>query len=124
MSLEFRPVKEGRSIAEWVKALKGKSGVYIIRERGLFGNVLYVGESHSDRLYSTLLRHFQHWTGPTAGPTFPTSKIEVAIIKTPPGKAVTLQNAVIAEYEPKFNVAEMPKGFFERLLEGGSRFFQ
>ena len=30
MNLEFRAVKEGRTVAEWVKALKGKSGVYII----------------------------------------------------------------------------------------------
>ncbi len=29
MSLEFRHVKEGRQIADWVKALKGKSGVYV-----------------------------------------------------------------------------------------------
>jgi hypothetical protein len=31
MSLEFRPMKEGRTVAGWVKALKGKSGVYVIR---------------------------------------------------------------------------------------------
>jgi excinuclease UvrABC nuclease subunit len=118
MSLEYKPVKNGRAVAGWVKALKGKSGVYIIRERGFFGTVLYVGESHTGRLYSTLLRHFQHWTGPTAGPTFPVSKVEVAIIRAPAGKAVELQNAVIAEYKPKHNVAEKPKGFFETIFGG------
>lgn len=116
MSLEFKPVKDGRSVAEWVKALKGKSGVYIVRERGFLGNVLYVGESHTGRLYSTLLRHFQRWSGPTAGPTFAVSKVEVAIIRTPAAKAIELQNAVIAEYRPKFNVAEKPKGFFETIF--------
>src|SRR5450631_2471919 len=73
MSLEFRPVKEGHTVAEWVKALKGKSGVYVIREPGFFGEVLYCGESHTGRLNTTLLRHFQHWTGKTAGATFAAS---------------------------------------------------
>jgi len=118
MNLEFRPVKEGRAVAGWVKALKEKSGVYVVRERGFLGSVLYVGESHSNRLYSTLLRHFQRWTGPTAGPTFPVSKVEVAVIRTPAGKAIELQNAVIAEYKPKFNVVEKPKGFLETIFGG------
>lgn len=117
MSLEFSPVKDGRAVAEWVKALKGKSGVYVVRERGFLGSVLYVGESHSNRLYSTLLRHFQRWTGPTAGPTFPVSKVEVAVIRTPAAKAIELQNAVIAEYRPKFNIAEKP-GFWESIFKG------
>jgi excinuclease UvrABC nuclease subunit len=118
MSLEFKPVKEGRDVAKWVTTLKGKSGVYVIRERGFWGSVLYVGESHSDRLYATLLRHFQHWTGSTAGPTFPVSKVEVAVIRTSPGKAVELQNAVIADYNPKLNIAEKPKGFLETIFGG------
>ncbi len=109
MSLEFRPVKEGRSVAEWVKGLKGRSGVYLIRERGFFGAVLYIGESHTGRLYSTLLRHFQRWKGPTAGPTFPVSKVEVAVVRMPAGKAVETQNALIAEYSPTLNVAEKPQ---------------
>jgi excinuclease UvrABC nuclease subunit len=118
MSLEFQSVKEGRAIAEWVTALKGKSGVYVIRENGFLGNILYVGESHTGRLYSTLLRHFQRWTGPTAGPTFPATKVEVAVIRTPAAKAVELQNAVIAEYNPQLNVLEKPKGLFETFFGG------
>jgi excinuclease UvrABC nuclease subunit len=118
MSLDFRPVKEGRAVADWVKALRGKSGVYLIRERGFLGEVLYIGESHRDRLYSTMLRHFQRWTGPTAGPTFAVSKVEVAVIRTPAGKAIELQNAVIAEYRPKLNVTDKPKSFWETFLGG------
>lgn len=118
MSLEFKPVRKGRAVADWVKALKGKSGVYLIREPGFLGEVLYCGESHTGRLYATLLRHFQHWTGPTAGPTFPVSKVEVAVIRTPAAKAIELQNAVIAEYRPKINIAEKPKGFFETIFGG------
>jgi len=118
MSLEFRPVKNGRAIASWVKALRGKSGVYLVKERGFWGNVLYAGESHTGRLYSTLLRHFQRWSGPTAGPTFAVSKVEVAVIRAPAAKAIELQNAVIAEYKPKLNVADNPKGFFESIFGG------
>lgn len=118
MSLEFRPVKEGRAVAEWVRALKGKSGVYVIRERGFFGSVLYVGESHSNRLYSTLLRHFQRWKGATAGVTFADSKVEVAVVRCPAARAIDLQNAMIAEYHPKHNVAETPNGFLETIFGG------
>ena len=75
-----------------------------------FGTVLYIGESHTGRLYSTLLRHFQRWKGPTAGPRLPVSKVEVAIIRTPADKAVETQNALIAEYRPELNVAEKPLG--------------
>jgi hypothetical protein len=116
VNLEFKSVKEGRTVAAWVKALKGKSGVYIIRERGLFGGVLYVGESHSSRLATTLLRHFQKWTRPTAGPTFPVSKVEVAIVKTRAENAVEMQNAIISEYAPQLNVIGKPKGFWEKLF--------
>jgi excinuclease UvrABC nuclease subunit len=118
MSLEFKPVKEGRAVAEWVRALKGKSGVYVIREPGFFGEVLYVGESHTGRLNTTLLRHFQRWTGKTAGPTFPVSKVEVAVVRCPAARAIDLQNAMIAEYRPRFNVAEKPKGFLESIFGG------
>jgi hypothetical protein len=116
MSLEFRPVKENGSVADWVKTLKGRSGVYIVRERGFLGSIVYVGESHTGRLYATLLRHFQHWKGPTAGPTFPVLDVEVAIVRTPANKALETQNAIIAEFEPKLNVIGKPKGFWETLF--------
>jgi hypothetical protein len=118
MNLEFRPVKNGRTIAPWVKALKGKSGVYVIREPGFFGEVLYCGESHTGRLYATLLRHFQHWTGATAGATFAASKVEVAVVRCPANRAIDLQNAMIAEYRPKLNVTEKPKSFLETIFGG------
>ena len=112
MSLEFRPVKEGRQISDWVKALKGKSGVYLIREKNGFlffaGEVVYVGESHTSRLYSTLLRHFQHWTGKTAGATFAVSKVEVAVVRCPANRALALQNALIEEYRPRLNTTANP----------------
>ena len=112
MSLEFKPVKEGREIAPWVRTLKGRSGCYLIREKSdlrfFLGEVVYIGESHSDRLYSTLLRHFQHWTGKTAGATFAASKVEVAVVHCPAHRAVSLQNALIEEHRPRLNTAANP----------------
>jgi excinuclease UvrABC nuclease subunit len=112
MSLDFKPVKEGRAVADWVKTLKGKSGVYLIREKNGFlffaGDVVYVGESHTNRLYSTLLRHFQRWTGKTAGPTFAVSKVEVAVVRCPANRAIALQNSVIEEYRPRLNTTANP----------------
>jgi len=55
--LTYRPVgRSGDPYPAWVRRLKGKSGVYVIRRDG---EPLYVGESHSNRLYETLTRHFQ-----------------------------------------------------------------
>jgi excinuclease UvrABC nuclease subunit len=116
MGLEYQTVKVGNNVAAWVKTLKNRSGVYIIRERGFLGEVVYVGESHTGRLDKTLMRHFQHWKGPTAGPTFAVSAVEVAIVRTPANKALDTQNAIIAEYSPRLNVIGKPKGFWESLL--------
>ena len=112
MSLEFRPVKTDRQLADWVKALKGKSGVYLIREKSdwiiFAGDVVYIGESHTNRLKSTLLRHFQRWTGKTAGATFAVSKVEVAVVRCPANRALSLQNALIEEYRPRLNTVANP----------------
>lgn len=118
MELQFRPVKEGRKVAAWVKALKDKSGVYLIAKRPAIvltffaPSVEYIGESHSGTLYKTLLRHFQRWKGPTAGPTFDPGEVHVAIVRTRPERAVELQDALIAEHLPKLNTVAKPKGFF------------
>lgn len=61
-SLVYRPVGErGEPYPDWLRAIKGESGVYVIRERQRDAEpvVVYVGESHSGRLYETLTRHFQ-----------------------------------------------------------------
>ena len=115
MSLEFRPIKEGRRLAAWVKGLNGKSGVYLIRQTFPSPTlipqteIVYIGESHTGRLLKTLLRHFQHWEGPTSGPTFPPSKCEVAIVRTRPERAEEMQNALIEEYRPRLNVEANPE---------------
>lgn len=63
-ALAYRPVgTRGDPYPDWVRDLRGKSGVYVIRERTGDGDaeIVYVGESHSSKLYETLTRHFQEW---------------------------------------------------------------
>lgn len=86
----------------YVKELRGKSGVYVIRGR-YDKRPLYVGESHTGRLKKTLLRHFQAWSGKTAGPTYSRSAVEIATIVTTPGSAVSTQNRLIDELAPRDN---------------------
>ncbi|HTR50267.1 MAG TPA: M23 family metallopeptidase [Kofleriaceae bacterium] len=58
--LVYRQVgASGEPYPDWVRALRGKSGVYVIREIG--GDIVYVGSSGAGRLYATLTRHFQGW---------------------------------------------------------------
>ena len=49
--------ERGDAYPQWVRDLKGKSGVYVIRD-ATSHEILYVGSS-SGRLYDTLTRHFQ-----------------------------------------------------------------
>lgn len=110
--MKFRKPKEGRQWAEFIRETKGKSGVYVIREDNiighLFGAVLYVGESHTDRLYSTITRHFQHWRGKTAGPTYDPTTVVVAVVETSAEEAIQTQNDAIAELIPRDNIKENP----------------
>lgn len=79
--LEFRPVVDEYDplrYAPWVRELAKRNGAYVIRDIET-GEVLYVGESHSERLYSTLTRHFQSWTGYQAGTLYTRYRIEVAV---------------------------------------------
>lgn len=86
---------------EWVAKLDGKCGVYVIRST--HGRVLYVGESHTGRLKKTLLRHFQAWSGKTAGPTYVRNAVEIAVLVTSSASAVARQNALIAKLKPRDN---------------------
>ncbi len=54
----YRPIgASGEAYPQWVRDLKGKAGVYVIRELDS-GETVYVGSSVG-RLYDTLTRHFQ-----------------------------------------------------------------
>ena len=102
-----------------VRKLQRVSGVYAIRKVGWFGTtVVYVGESHSNNLYKTLVRHFQAWnrgknwwSGQFApkqtdpGHTYDRTTHEVAFrVAATPKRALALQAAWIATLRPRDNV--------------------
>jgi len=107
--LSFRSVSAGllgdffdAKYPAWLRALRGKSGVYVIRSANN-KQVLYVGESHTGNLYETLTRHFQSWSGRTAGVTYGRGSVLVAVKVTTAGRAVDTQNRLICELSPRDN---------------------
>jgi excinuclease UvrABC nuclease subunit len=90
-----------RGFAEWVRELQGQNGVYLIRDAS--GEVLYIGESHTARLYHTLTRHLQNWNGFGSGPSFRPEYVEVGVILVEPEEAIYLQYALIQQYRPPYN---------------------
>ncbi len=91
-----------RRYALWLRKLRGKNGAYMFRNEE--GEILYVGESHSKKLYGTITRHFQNWTGPTAGVTTAAKYLECRVKVTRFGRtAVKLQNLWIRRYDPLLN---------------------
>ena len=103
----------GEPYPDWVRALKGKSGVYVIREIG--GDIVYVGSSSAGRLYETLTRHFQTWRrwkgfwkgqygeGADPGLTYARDSVEVAIKVTSPSTALDQEMRLIARLAPRDN---------------------
>lgn len=94
--------RSGEPYPAWVDETKGRSGVYAIKH----GDVLvYIGESHTDRLYETMTRHFQRWELEGAN-TYPRSSSTVAVTFTAPNEAPPLQAHRIATMQPRDNVYE------------------
>jgi hypothetical protein len=108
----------GGPYPEWVRALKGKAGVYIIRDATTH-ECLYVGSS-AGRLYDTLTRHFQTWRrwkgfwkgqygeGADPGLTYPRAAVEVAVRLTSPGDALDEEMRTIARLRPRDNQIGQP----------------
>lgn len=94
----------GEPYPDWILGLDGRNGVYLIRLRDS-GEIAYVGESHSDRLYGTLTRHFQTWSPKhnTAGATYDRSDVTVAVVLVPKTHAQYLQNELICALKPQDN---------------------
>ena len=100
-----------------ITALRGRSGVYVIRERST-RRVVYVGESHTGALYRTLTRHFQVWTRAKRwweqaygrqhdpGVVYARGAVEVAAIPLAAARAVAAQRALIARLKPRDNINE------------------
>lgn len=107
----------GTPYPQWLRALRDKSGVYAIRETGIFGpTVVYVGESHSGNLKKTLTRHFQGWSRQKTfweslfggspgdpGRTYSRSGVQVAVWVVPGSEAVQMQFEKIAALKPRDN---------------------
>jgi hypothetical protein len=108
---------------DWVQALRGKSGVYVIRERDAAGDpiVVYVGESHTDNLYETLTRHFQEWRrykgfwrgqyaeGHDPGLTYRRDRVEVAVRVMSGPNAIDEEARLIRRLRPRDNLIGQPE---------------
>ncbi len=102
----------GEAYPEWVRRLRGESGVYVIRE--IDGPIVYVGSSVG-RLYETLTRHFQTWRrykgfwrgqfaeGADPGLTYTRRDVEVAIKTTAPDDAHDEELRMIRRLQPRDN---------------------
>ncbi len=118
--LTFRPVgSSGERYPEWVRKLRGQSGVYFIRERSGDGGepeLVYIGQSQAGRLYETLTRHFQSWRrwkgfwkgqfaeGHDPGLTYPRDKVEAAVRITSADRALEEEARFIQKLRPRDNV--------------------
>ena len=115
-TLAYRPVGErGEPYPDWLRRFKGESGVYVIRDRAT-GEVLYVGESHTGRVFETLTRHLQDWRrwkgwwkgqygeGHDPGLTYPRDAVEVAVRATSADDAVDEERRLIRRLQPRDNL--------------------
>lgn len=109
--LSFRPLgPKGAPYPPWMEVMRGQSGVYVIASAET-GETLYVGESHSCRLFETCTRHFQVWKDPTGNGgkehvwhrTYPRESCVVAFWIRKPRDAVTAQNSLIEILTPRDN---------------------
>ncbi len=101
------PVDSDGQLAEWVYALHGHSGVYLIRDTRT-REIVYIGESHTQRLFETMTRHLYIWNGRGSGPSYPPALVEIAVIvaETPLDDPVADQYALIQQHEPRDNVMD------------------
>lgn len=106
MKLVFRSVGDvpGSRYPAWIRNLVGRCGVYVIRDRRT-RRVLYVGESHSGRLYETLTRHFQAWgrIPEGGGVSYHRGDVEAAVTGMGACGTEALQAHLIGELRPRDN---------------------
>jgi hypothetical protein len=123
--LIYRPVgTSGERYPEWIHALDGKSGVYVIKEVQRDGSeqIVYVGESHTGRLYDTLTRHLQTWQrskkfwrdqfggqGHDPGLTYPRHRVLVAARVLSPARAMAEETRLIRKLRPRDNLLKQPE---------------
>jgi hypothetical protein len=100
---------DGGGFATWIREMRGQSlnGVYLIREALSF-EIVYIGESHTGRLYETLTRHLYSWSGRGSGPSYLPALVDIAVLvaETPLDDPVADQYALIQRYDPRDNVMD------------------
>jgi hypothetical protein len=104
----------GEPYPDWVRDLKDRSGVYLIRDADT-AELLYVGSSR-DRLYATLTRHLQRWQrskrfwrgqygdGHDPGMTYDRGAVEVAVRITSRDAALDEEMRLIGRLRPRDNL--------------------
>jgi hypothetical protein len=120
--LTYRPVGvTGGAYPDWVRALRGQSGAYVIREISRSGEaeIVYVGQSQANRLYETLTRHFQAWnrnkrfwrgqfSANDPGTTYRRERVDVAVRVTEPSRSLDEEARLIRRLQPRDNVLGQP----------------
>jgi hypothetical protein len=97
------PLGPDRRWAQWMRDLYGRNGVYMIRSANTH-QVLYIGESHTGRLFYTLTRHLWDWNGEGAGPSYSPQFVEVAVeLHGDPDEAIERQFELIRKLDPRDN---------------------
>lgn len=120
--LSFRSIgSEGDPWPEWIRDLRTKSGVYVIKQHGENGAILYVGSSEG-RLYDTITRHFQQWkrkkqwwrglrgSHHDPGMVYQRGRCCVAVVITTKGHAKVKEGYLIMNLRPRDNLVTDPAG--------------
>ncbi len=113
LTTAFPATSRGGDYAPQLAGIRGArvSGVYAIAERRS-RRVLYVGESHTGRLYDTITRHFREWrTDPRqdaqgrrrGGTMYNRLQVLVAYVVTEADVAQAAQFAEISRLRPRDN---------------------
>jgi len=123
-SLVYRPVgSPGERYPDWLRRVRGESGVYVIRVRDRDGDpvIVYVGSSSANRLYATVTRHFQQWRrwkgfwrghyaeGHDPGLTYDRASVDVAVRVTSPSDALDEESRLIERLRPRDNILGQPE---------------
>lgn len=96
------PLDPRGGFVDWIRSLRGRSGAYMIRDKSS-GVVLYCGESHTGRLYGTLTRHLQEWSGPGSRRSWDPHRVTIAVVLCSPDAAPSLQFMLIQQFRPEEN---------------------
>lgn len=120
--LEYKSIgSDGDNWPQWIRDLRSASGVYVIKQHGTDGAVLYVGSSEG-RLYDTITRHFQQWRRKKQwwrglrgehhdpGMVYQRGRMCVAVIETPKSKAKIAEGNLIERLRPRDNLVANPAG--------------